>query len=113
MTSKSDFPSMKIRFRGVRGSTPSPGSTTARYGGNTSCIEVRAGSEILILDAGTGIRSLGAYLMKELVTRRIDACILMSHTHVGHIHWLPFFAPAVAANNRIRVIAPSKQAATL
>lgn len=113
MTPKSDFPSMKIRFRGVRGSTPSPGSSTARYGGNTSCIEVRAGSEILILDAGTGIRSLGADLMKEFGSRPIDASILISHTHWDHIQGLPFFAPAFAANNRIRVIAPGNQAATL
>jgi phosphoribosyl 1,2-cyclic phosphodiesterase len=86
---------------------------TAQYGGNTSCIEVRAGSEILILDAGTGIRSLGADLTKEFGSRPIHASILISHTHWDHIQGLPFFAPAFAANNRIRVIAPGNQAATL
>jgi phosphoribosyl 1,2-cyclic phosphodiesterase len=108
-----DIPSMKIRFRGVRGSTPSPGSTTARYGGNTSCVEVRAGGEILILDAGTGIRNLGADLAREFGSGPIKATILISHTHWDHIQGLPFFAPAFAARNSIRVIAARNQAATL
>jgi phosphoribosyl 1,2-cyclic phosphodiesterase len=111
--SKFGIPSMKIRFRGVRGSTPSPGAMTARFGGNTSCVEVRAGNEILILDAGTGIRSLGADLIREFGSQSIEASILISHTHWDHIQGLPFFAPAFAAKNRIRVIAPKNQAATL
>jgi phosphoribosyl 1,2-cyclic phosphodiesterase len=113
MTSQSDFPSIKIRFRGVRGSTPSPGPTTARYGGNTSCIEVRAGSDILILDAGTGIRSLGADLVGEFGSRPIHASVLISHTHWDHIQGLPFFAPGFVAKNRIRLIAPKNQSAKL
>jgi phosphoribosyl 1,2-cyclic phosphodiesterase len=113
MTSQSDFPSIKIRFRGVRGSTPSPGPTTARYGGNTSCIEVRAGSDILILDAGTGIRSLGADLVGEFGLRPIHASVLISHTHWDHIQGLPFFAPGFVTKNRIRLIAPKNQSAKL
>lgn len=108
-----DIPSIKIRFRGVRGSTPSPGSMTARYGGNTSCLEVRAGNEILILDAGTGIRSLGSDLGKEFGSWPIEATVLISHTHWDHIQGLPFFAPAFADQNRIRVVATRNQAATL
>lgn len=104
---------MTIRFRGVRGSTPSPGSMTARYGGNTSCVEIRAGNEILILDAGTGIRSLGTDLVREFGSRSIKASILISHTHWDHIQGLPFFAPAFAGQNRIRVIAARNQATTL
>src|SRR5437899_4714477 len=111
--SEFDFPSMKIRFRGVRGSTASPGSVTARYGGNTSCVEVRAGDEILILDAGTGIRSLGGDLVSEFGARPIEASVLISHTHWDHIQGLPFFEPAFAAKNRISVIAARNQAATL
>jgi phosphoribosyl 1,2-cyclic phosphodiesterase len=108
-----DIASMKIRFHGVRGSTPSPGPMTTRYGGNTSCVEVRTDSEILILDAGTGIRSLGAALLREFGSRPIPATILISHTHWDHIQGLPFFAPAFAAKNRIRVVAAKNQVGTL
>lgn len=104
---------MKIRFRGVRGSTPSPGPATARYGGNTSCVEIRAGSEILILDAGTGIRSLGADLSRECGERPIEATLLISHAHWDHIQGLPFFLPAFAPLNSIRIMAARNWAATL
>ena len=104
---------MKIRFRGVRGSTPSPGATTARYGGNTSCVEVRAGDEILILDAGTGIRALGSDLSREFGSRPIEATILISHAHWDHIQGLPFFLPAFAPRNQIRIMAARNWAGTL
>ena len=96
---------MMVRFRGVRGSTPSPGLTTARYGGNTSCIEVRADGQILILDAGSGLRGFGAELMAECGSSPLDATLLISHTHWDHIQGLPFFGPAYVASNRIRVMA--------
>ncbi|MDB6146937.1 MAG: metal-dependent hydrolase, partial [Spartobacteria bacterium] len=79
---------LKVTFRGVRGSTPSPGSLTARYGGNTSCVEVRASDEILILDAGSGIRSLGTALVSEFGAMPIAASLLISHTHWDHIQGL-------------------------
>lgn len=100
-----DTPVLTVRFRGVRGSTPSPGSGTLRYGGNTSCVEVRFADEILILDAGTGIRSLGDDLTQEFGARPVTANLLISHTHWDHIQGLPFLAPAYSSHNRMRVIA--------
>ena len=87
-------------FWGVRGSIACPGPDTVRYGGNTPCVEVTCGEHILILDAGTGIRALGAHLMHEN-KREFD--IFLTHTHFDHINGLPFFIPAFAAQNHIRV----------
>jgi phosphoribosyl 1,2-cyclic phosphodiesterase len=92
---------MTVRFWGVRGSIPSPGPETYRYGGNTACVEVRAGGELLILDAGSGIRQLGLALNQAGAP--IVGTILISHAHWDHIHGLPFFAPAMAAGNRFKV----------
>ncbi len=94
---------MTVRFWGVRGSIPAPGFETARYGGNTSCVEVRAGDSILILDAGSGARNLGSALVEEFGSRPITANLLISHTHWDHIQGLPFFAPLYAPQNRIRI----------
>jgi phosphoribosyl 1,2-cyclic phosphodiesterase len=93
-----------LRFWGVRGSIPVPGPTTVHYGGNTSCVELRWGNELLILDAGTGIRGLGAALENESAERGIEATLLISHTHWDHIQGLPFFVPAYRPKNRIRII---------
>lgn len=97
--------SMTVRFRGVRGSIPTPGDKTDRYGGNTSCLEVRANGHILILDAGTGIRQLGCDLKQEFGARSMKASLLISHAHWDHIQGLPFFAPAFDEQNEIRVLA--------
>ncbi len=105
--------SLLVSFRGVRGSLPSPGKNMARYGGNTSCIEVRAGNEILILDAGSGIRALGADLIEEFGAQPIAATLLISHTHWDHIQGLPFFSPAYSAANKIRVLAAKGGGATV
>ena len=95
---------MKVRFHGVRGSCASPGPDTARYGGNTSCVEVRLDSgEIFIIDCGTGIRLLGSRLLEELGPRNIQATILVSHFHWDHIQGFPFFTPAYIPGNRFRV----------
>ncbi len=94
---------MSLRFWGVRGSIPSPSPETTRYGGNTSCIEVRFGDQILILDCGSGLRALGASLNAEFKTRGFNATILISHTHWDHIQGLPFFAPAYADRNHLRI----------
>ncbi|MDQ6765972.1 MAG: response regulator [Verrucomicrobiota bacterium] len=75
------------------------------YGGNTSCVEVRVADEILILDAGTGIRALGEDLTAEFAGRGIKAALLFSHTHWDHIQGLPFFAPAYSSDNRIQLLA--------
>src|SRR5262245_13637999 len=94
----------RIRLWGVRGSIPVPGKSTVRYGGNTSCVEVRADGEIIILDAGTGIRLLGLALDKEFGPRSMTLTLLISHTHWDHIQGLPFFSPAYNQKNLIRVL---------
>ena len=96
--------SARIRFWGVRGSIPVPGKSTVRYGGNTSCVEVRADGEIIILDAGSGIRLLGLALDKEFGPRSMKLTLLISHTHWDHIQGLPFFSPAYNQKNLIRVL---------
>src|SRR5882724_621845 len=96
--------SARIRFWGVRGSIPVPGKSTVRYGGNTSCVEVRADGEIIILDAGSGIRLLGLALDKEFGPRSMKLTLLISHTHWDHIQGLPFFSPSYNQNNLIRVL---------
>src|SRR5206468_1611723 len=92
---------ISVRFWGVRGTIPSPGPETCRYGGNTACVEVRAKGELLILDAGTGIRKLGQALCGS--GQPIHGTLLISHADWDHIHGLPFFAPAMAPGNRFRV----------
>src|SRR5207247_6998569 len=94
----------RIKFWGVRGSIPVPGESTVRYGGNTSCVEVRADGEIIILDAGSGIRLLGLALDKEFGPRSMKLTLLISHTHWDHIQGLPFFSPAYNQKNLIRVL---------
>jgi phosphoribosyl 1,2-cyclic phosphodiesterase len=91
---------MLARFWGVRGSTPTPQSENMRYGGNTSCIELRTNSdEILILDGGTGIRRLGARLENEFGGRSIRGHIFFSHFHLDHIQGIPFFSPLYNSRN--------------
>lgn len=93
-----------VRFWGVRGSVPTPGPSTVRYGGNTSCVEVRLGGQVIVLDAGTGIRLLGDALASEFHDESIDISLLISHTHWDHIQGLPFFAPAYASGNRVNIL---------
>ncbi len=91
----------KLKFWGVRGSIAAPGPNTVFYGGNTSCIELRVNNNIIILDAGTGIRPLGLALDREFKSQPIDINILITHTHWDHIQGFPFFPPAYNAQNRI------------
>ncbi len=98
---------MRVRFWGVRGSLPVPGSKTERYGGNTSCVEIRsdAGTRVII-DAGTGIRRLGKELMREEFEGGAGtAHLLISHTHWDHIQGLPFFSPLYQKGNHLYVYA--------
>ena len=81
--------SLTIRFWGVRGSVPSPGPATATVGGNTSCVELRAGDETIVFDAGTGLRGLGEKMLAS--GRPVEASILFSHVHWDHIQGFPFF----------------------
>ena len=95
---------MQVRFWGVRGSVPAPGPGTVYYGGNTSCVEVRAEGEIIVLDSGTGIRQLGASLASEFNGQPLNITILITHTHWDHIQGFPFFKPAYNPKNKIRVL---------
>jgi phosphoribosyl 1,2-cyclic phosphodiesterase/CheY-like chemotaxis protein len=94
----------RVKFWGVRGSIPTPGPTTVQYGGNTSCVEVRADGQIIILDAGTGMRMLGQQLMAEFESQPIDATLLLTHTHWDHIQGLPFFQPVYKPQNHLRIL---------
>ena len=92
-----------LTFWGTRGSIPSPGKDKAKYGGNTSCIELRLpDNQLIILDGGTGIRELGNALMAR--KRKVRAYILLTHYHWDHIQGLPFFAPAYGAGNTLTVL---------
>ena len=88
-----------VRFWGVRGSIACSSPRTARYGGNTSSLEVRCGDEVLLFDAGTGIRYLG----RTLEGARLDADIYFTHTHFDHVCGLPFFRPLFEPQNRFRL----------
>lgn len=95
--------SARVKLWGVRGSIPIPGPATIRYGGNTTCVELRADGEIIVLDAGTGIRPLGLALEKEFGSRPITVTVLITHVHWDHIQGFPFFVPAYNDKNQIRV----------
>ena len=100
-----------VTFWGTRGSIPTPGPQTARYGGNTSCVAVEGpGGQLVILDAGTGIRGLGLTLV-ERQNGAVKAEILLSHTHWDHIQGLPYFKPFFAPGNTVRIWG-SKQGTT-
>jgi len=75
-----------------------------RYGGNTTCVEVRCGRDIVILDAGTGLRKLGQSLLEEFPRGQLNLTLLISHTHWDHIQGLPFFAPIYQARSRLRIL---------
>lgn len=93
----SDF---TVTFWGVRGSLACPGPAYARYGGNTSCLEVRCGKKLLIFDGGTGLRPLGRHIDAQGV---MDADLYFTHTHFDHICGIPFFSSAYAKTNRLRM----------
>lgn len=98
---------MKIKFWGVRGSTPVPGPDTVRFGGNTPCVEFRPDSErLIILDCGTGLRQLGNHLMKTTGGKPMKAEIFLSHTHWDHLHGFPFFTPAFIPGNNFIIRGP-------
>jgi phosphoribosyl 1,2-cyclic phosphodiesterase/CheY-like chemotaxis protein len=94
---------MRVKFWGTRGSIPTPGPSTLRYGGNTACVEVRCGSSILMLDCGTGAREMGMALTREAHGKPVEVHILVGHTHWDHIQGFPFFMPAYGSGNRLTI----------
>jgi phosphoribosyl 1,2-cyclic phosphodiesterase/ActR/RegA family two-component response regulator len=93
-----------FKFWGVRGSIPAPGPGTVQFGGNTSCVEIRADGQIIILDAGTGLRLLGRSLVVEFDTQPLDLTLLLTHTHWDHIQGLPFFMPVYKPQNHLHIL---------
>jgi len=94
---------LRIKFWGVRGSYPAPGAGTVKYGGNTACVEIRAGARTILLDAGTGIIPLG----REIAGRRtLDVLLLFSHLHHDHTQGFPFFVPAYMPNAKLHIFGP-------
>jgi phosphoribosyl 1,2-cyclic phosphodiesterase len=97
---------VRVRFWGTRGSIPTPGQRTVRYGGNTACVEVRdATGALLVLDAGTGLRELGLALGQK-TNGALSFDLFLSHLHWDHIQGIPFFRPAYDARTSMRIHAP-------
>jgi phosphoribosyl 1,2-cyclic phosphodiesterase len=95
---------VKLRFWGVRGSIPVPGVSTGGYGGNTSCVEVQAdGEPVLVMDCGTGARRLGVDVLGR---PERELHVLFTHFHMDHLFGFPFFAPIFAPSFKISVSAP-------
>lgn len=94
--------SFRVKFWGVRGSIACPSPNHVVYGGNTSCVEVMAGDQHIILDAGTGIRGLGHDVLQRGIRH---STLLLSHTHWDHINGFPFFAPAFRATQSVSILA--------
>ncbi len=103
---------MKLTFWGVRGSIPTPGKHTVRYGGNTPCLELRLDDDrLIIFDAGTGIRSFGDYLINK--GESVKAHLFISHPHWDHIQGFPFFKPAFIPGNELTIIGTDRAEKTL
>ena len=99
-----DDQATRIKFWGVRGSIPTPGQSTVFFGGNTACVEIRSDGELIILDAGSGIRPLGEALAEEFAGKPIEINLLVTHTHWDHIQGFPFFLPAYDSRNRVHIL---------
>ena len=97
-----------VRFWGVRGSIPCPGPNTAKYGGNTSCLEIRADERLIIVDLGTGLKPLGDWLLANDLKKngKIDADVFVTHTHWDHIMGFPSFAPVFVPAATLRIRGP-------
>lgn len=103
-----------VTFWGVRGSIPTPGAGTARYGGNTPCLSISNGSGgLVILDAGSGLRTLGHDLMLVRDERPLRAHLLLTHTHWDHIQGLPFFKPLSSAGTEVTIYGAAQEGVPL
>ncbi len=102
---------MRLRFWGTRGSIATPGPSTVRYGGNTACVELRGPSgELVVLDAGTGLRELGNHLQQERIDGDpLSIHLLLSHLHWDHIQGLPFFRPAYDPRTTLTIYGPAQK----
>jgi len=99
---------LSVRFWGVRGSIPCPGPDTVIYGGNTSCLEIRADERLLIIDLGSGLRPLGDWLLENDLKKygKIKAEMFLTHTHWDHIMGFPVFNPIYTSGTELRITAP-------
>ena len=98
---------LSVRFWGDRGSIPCPGPATVRFGGNTSCLEIRADDRLVIVDLGTGLKPLGDHLMAtDFKKGPIDADIFITHTHWDHIMGFPMFTPIFIPGTKLRIRGP-------
>jgi phosphoribosyl 1,2-cyclic phosphodiesterase len=93
---------LRVKFWGVRGSIPVPARHYLACGGNTTCVEIRAGKSIIVIDSGTGIRGLGMSLQEEFAGAKLEIHVLLTHFHWDHIQGLPFFAPLYSAEHEIK-----------
>jgi phosphoribosyl 1,2-cyclic phosphodiesterase len=97
----------RIRFWGVRGSYPTPGPGTIRYGGNTACVEIQAGAHTLVFDAGSGIIRLGQELMKRHEREELRLSLFITHAHSDHLIGFPFFVPLFNPHTTIHLFGPT------
>ncbi len=96
-----------VRIWGDRGSMPVPGPDTVAFGGNTSCLEIRCGRRLIVIDAGSGVRGLGDWLVRnELKNGPIDADVFITHTHWDHIMGFPMFTPIYVPGTTLRIRGP-------
>lgn len=110
MKSQAEIDQLQVTFWGVRGSIPTPGYETSRYGGNTLCVELRVSAcrRTLIIDAGSGIRRLGDDLLaRSEPAGGLALDLLLSHTHLDHILGLPFFGPLYRRDTRLTLYGPT------
>jgi phosphoribosyl 1,2-cyclic phosphodiesterase/ActR/RegA family two-component response regulator len=106
-------PRLAVGFWGTRGSIAAPGPATTVYGGNTACVELRSGPDILVFDAGTGIRELGLALAQEFRDRALTVHLFISHTHWDHIQGFPFFVPAYSPGTTLHIYGSAGQGRSL
>jgi phosphoribosyl 1,2-cyclic phosphodiesterase len=98
---------LSVRFWGDRGSIPCPGPATVKYGGNTSCLEIRADNKLVIIDFGTGIKPFGDWLMaNDFRKGPIDADVFITHTHWDHVMGFPMFTPLFIPTSKLRIRGP-------
>ena len=106
-----DGATMRIKFWGTRGTRPTPGRKTLRYGGNTTCLEVRdKDNNLIIIDSGSGIAELGSGLNQS---EPLQAHLLITHTHLDHIQGFPFFLPAFVPGTHLTIVGPAGSAKSL